>query len=409
MTIYGAKSIYGADIPLSVFGIVSKLNQIFISIIVGLSCGAQPIIGYNYGSGNYIRVRETIKKVIITSFSIGLFFTVIFVGFPSQVVSIFGSSDNELYIEFAIKCCRIYLLTSSLNVIQISTGIILQSFGKVLKSAFTSISRQILLFVPLVLILSFYYGLDGALWAAVASDISAFIISSALLIYEYKLLGKPSDKKSTALDDNTYTDKMPNDKNIVITINREFGSGGRYVGKLVANLLGIKFYDKELIKLVAEESGFTESYIEQNEQKATKFNLEDLNNLTNNDQLYIAQSNVIKKIAKENSCVIIGRCADYILKDEENVIRVFIYSDEENKLKRAINFYNLDEEKAKKEIKKKNELRANHYKYYTGKDWKDFNNYELVVNSDYLGVEETAKLIKEMVIKKSKLNVTIRS
>lgn len=214
MTIYGAKSIYGSDIPLSVFGVVSKLNQIFISVIVGLSCGAQPIVGYNYGAGDYNRVRETMKKVIMTGVAIGLFFTIIFVGFPRQAVSIFGSSDNELYLEFATKCCRIYLATSALNIIQISTGIMLQALGKVVKSAFTSVSRQILLFVPLVLIMSFYYGLDGSLWAAVISDILAFIISSSLLIYEYKSLKKCDNKMSAALENKSKSNGLITDKNI---------------------------------------------------------------------------------------------------------------------------------------------------------------------------------------------------
>ena len=164
--------------------------------------------------------------------------------------------------------------------------------------------------------------------------------------------------------------------------------------------MGIKLYDKDFIEKLAEETGLSPEYIGENEQKRRK--LDNFNDgyyagLNNADQLFIAESNLIKEIANKESCVIIGRCADFILKDNKNVLKIFIYSDMKDKIERATKFYNLDRTEAEKEIKRINKLRENHYNYYTDIEWKNPDNYDLCVNSDTLGVEKTADLICNMV------------
>ena len=161
-------------------------------------------------------------------------------------------------------------------------------------------------------------------------------------------------------------------------------------------MLGIKFYDKEIINLVSKESGMSVEYIEESEQK--KKNIGG-NFYNNDDELFAAETKVIKKLSKE-SCVIVGRCSDYILKDKKDVFKVFLYSSDSDKVKRAVKYYGLDKEKALKEIKKINKLREKHYNYYTNRKWKDFTNYDLVINVDILGVEKTAKIIKETILNK---------
>ena len=197
-------------------------------------------------------------------------------------------------------------------------------------------------------------------------------------------------------------------KNIVITISREYGSGGRYIGRLIADKLGIKLYDKDFIIKLAESTGLSEEYIENNEQKRNLLDI--LNNgyysgMNNSDELFIKESEMIKKIADEESCVIIGRCSDFILRDRDNVVKIFVYSNMENKIKRATEFYNMDEKKARKEIERRDKLRANHYKYYTEKNWADSSNYDICINSDYLGVEKSADLICDIVKQKEKILV----
>ena len=194
---------------------------------------------------------------------------------------------------------------------------------------------------------------------------------------------------------------LPN--KIIITLSREYGSGGRYIGKLIAEKLGIKLYDKQFIVKIAEKTGLSTEYIENNEQKRNA--LANLNNgyyfgMDNSDELFVKESELIKKVAENESCVIVGRCADFILSDRNDVFKVFVYNNEENKIKRATEFYGLDKTNAKKEIRKINKLRANHYKHYTEKNWNDPANYDICINSDILGVEKTSDLICEMIEQK---------
>ena len=160
-----------------------------------------------------------------------------------------------------------------------------------------------------------------------------------------------------------------------------------------------------MVKKISDETGLSEEYIESNEQKRDI--LDSLNNgyyfgLNNADELFLKESELIKSLASSQSCVIIGRCSDFILKEYDNVVKVFIYSDKESKIKRATEYYGLGKSNAEKEIKRIDKLRANHYKYYTEKEWKDFTNYDLIMNSDKIGVESCANIICEFVKEKNK-------
>ena len=393
---YGAESKYGADIPITVLGIVMKISQILNSIIIGIAAGSQPILGYNYGAGKYDRVKKTLKYVLGLSVIISTIAFILFQTIPDKLISIFGSG-NELYMDFACVAFRTYLMLVICNGVQIPSGIFFQAIGKSAKSAILSLSRQILFLIPAMVIFGSMFGLIGVLYAGPFADGLAFIISGILIIVEMKHLGK-GKVKSKALVDNTSTNKKVK-KHVVITISREYGSGGRYVGRLIADKLGIKFYDKEIITKLAEVTGLSEEYIENNEQKRDASAI--LNNgfymgLDNADELFVKESELIKELAAKDSCVIIGRCADFILKDEKNVIKVFVYSGMEDKIKRATQIYGYEEDKAKKEIERIDKLRANHYKHYTDKDWKDFSNYDICINSDLLGVEKSAEVICNM-------------
>lgn len=397
---YGAETKFGAEIPITVLGIVMKINQILNSIIVGIAVGAQPIIGYNYGAEKYDRVKSALKRVLGISVIISTIAFILFQTIPDKLISIFGSGDAN-YMEFACMSFKIYLMLCICNGIQIPSGIFFQAIGKSLKSAILSLSRQILFLIPAMFFLSSIFGLVGVLYGGPFADGLAFIISSTLLILEIKHFGK-NKMLSTALIDDTSTDNKLNQQ-IVITVSREYGSGGRYVGRLIADKLGIKFYDKEFITKLAIETGLSEEYIENAEQKREK--LEGLNSgysvgINTADELFIKESELIKKIANEGSCVIIGRCSDFILKDRDNVVKVFIYSNMENKIKRAIDIYGIQKNKAEKEIKRIDKLRANHYKYYTEREWKDYSNYDICLNSDVLGVEKTADFVCDIVKEK---------
>ncbi len=403
---YGSESKFGSEIPITVLGIVIKISQILNSIIIGIAAGTQPIIGYNYGAEKYDRVKKTLKIVLITSVAISTIAFILFKAIPDKLIAIFGSGD-ENYIEFACLTFRTYLMLCICNGIQIPAGIFFQAIGKSVRSAVLSLSRQLIILIPSMIILGKIFGLMGVLYAGPVADGLAVILAIILLVIELKKLKAPISKEKAKEDTAQIESKL--EEHITITIAREYGSGGRYVGKLLAERLGIKLYDKNFISKVAEETGLSENYIEENEQK--KSNLAHLNNsyyagLSNSDELFLNEANIIKDLAQKESCVIIGRCADFILKEQENVIKVFIYSDMENKIKRATEIYEVDRKNAEKEITKINKLRANHYKYYTGKEWNDFRNYDISINSDTLGVEKTADIIYEMVLEK--LNMRVR-
>lgn len=397
MTKYGVDSKFGSDIPLSVYGIISKVNSLYVSSILGIAIGVQPIIGFNYGAGNYERVREALKKVMIIGFAIGLAFNIMFQFFPKTIISIFITESDPtygLFMEFAIDFSKIFLMVCCLNAFEMCSSIVIQSLGNVKKATLVSFTRQIILFIPLALILTNKMGLYGALYAGPIADSLCFLVVIFIFGSEYLKLLK-LEHNDVELKEEKKKVKKRNQK-IVITIGREYGSGGRYVGKLLSDLLEIPLYDKEMIYLTSKESGLSTKYIEKNEQK--KGNIGGIF-YSNDDELFIAESKVIKKLASD-SCIIVGRCADYILKDEKDIFKVFLYSSEEDKIKRAIEYYGLDEKNASKQIKKVNQERAKHYKYYTNRDWKDFSNYHLVLNVDTFGVEKTAEIIKEAVEKK---------
>ena len=394
---YGMDSKYGSEIPITVFGIVMKINQILNSIIIGIAAGTQPILGYNYGARKFDRVKKTLKTVLGLSVIISTIAFILFQTIPEVLISIFGSGDAN-YMEFACIAFRTYLLLCIANGVQIPSGIFFQAIGKSIKSAILSLSRQIVLLIPAMIILGHSFGIMGVLYAGPVADGLAFALAIVLLVKEVRYLGKQTNK-SEALPDDTSTNNQLT-KHTVITIAREYGSGGRYVGRLIADKLGIKFYDKEFIEKLATETGLSEEYIESHEQKRDV--LDGLNNgyyfgLNNADDLFIKESELIKEVAEKESCVIIGRCADFILQDKENVLKVFIYSDMEDKIKRATEIYGFDKEKAEKEIKRIDKLRANHYKYYTEKQWDNHANYDICINSDTLGVEKSADIICEMI------------
>ena len=396
MTKLGAVSEFGADIPLSAYGIISKVNSIYISIVIGISIGAQPIIGFNYGAGNKDRVKEVLKKVLITNFTFGILFNVIFALFPQVILNAFIKQSDptyDLFMKFAITMCRSFILVCGLNALEMTTSVLLQSLGKVFKATVLAFTRQIILLIPIALILSlvFNFGIYGVLYAGLIADLITFVLAIFVFRSEYIILSQDSDKEE--VEDIKQISNYKG-KHIVVTIAREYGSGGRFVGKLLAKDLGINFYDKEIISMTAKESGLSKSYVKNSEE--TKSNATYIDN--NSDLIYMAEKKVIKKLAKE-SCVIVGRLACDILKDNKDTLKVFIYNSDEGKVKRAIKYFGIDKNKAEKEVKKINKQRRKYFKYYTGKELNDLSNYDLCFNSDVISVEEIAKTIKNVIEK----------
>lgn len=196
------------------------------------------------------------------------------------------------------------------------------------------------------------------------------------------------------------------DNKVIITIARGYGSGGRTIGQMLSKKLGIEFYDKDLIKLASEESGINEALFGQTDEK-TKAGVfgktgvykggvisPDKKSFTSEENLFNYQAMVMKKLADEKSCIIVGRCADFVLSGRDNVIRVFVYADEENCVKNVAEVKGItDRKEALKKISVIDKERAAYYKAHTGREWIDARNYDLCLNSGDLGFDKCVDII----------------
>ncbi len=189
----------------------------------------------------------------------------------------------------------------------------------------------------------------------------------------------------------------------VITISREFGSGGRTIGKEVAKKLGYEYYDKEIIEKIASESGLSKSFIEENAEHAPGTNIfsyafvgRNENGESISDYLWKAQCKVINDIAEKGNCVIVGRCADYILLDRIDCLHVFVHADMEKRIDRIINLYGETNEKPEKRIIKKDKKRKANYKYYTDRTWGMSQNYHITLDSGVIGIDKCVDVICDL-------------
>ncbi|WP_026836001.1 AAA family ATPase [Eubacterium xylanophilum] len=194
----------------------------------------------------------------------------------------------------------------------------------------------------------------------------------------------------------------------VITLNRQYGSGGREIGEKLAKELGVPFYDNQIISRAAKESGFSEMAFESMEDKASNsllysiamgmnvFGNQDMsfNGLSLDDRIFLAQSNVIRKVAEEGGCVIVGRCADYILRDYDDIVNVFVSANLDFRIKRSIKEYDIPDGKAGEIVAKKDKSRSNYYRYHVGERWEDLTNYDLVIRSDLVGIDRAVTVLK---------------
>ncbi len=202
------------------------------------------------------------------------------------------------------------------------------------------------------------------------------------------------------------------DKKIIINVGRQLGSGGLVIAKRLADDLGCNFYDKELLNLAAKESGFSEKFFEQNDEKKGFFRslfhmhapfVSDsnfYNNKLSQESLFQFQSDAIRKAAEAHSCVFVGRCADYVLRDFKNTVSVFVTADLDERIARVCKRHGCNADEAKKIIENKEASRASYYNYYTGKVWGHSTSYDLCINSSILGMDGTVEFVKEFIGKK---------
>ena len=383
---YGSVSVFGPDIPLAAFVVIMKLFQIVLNIGIGIAAGAQPIVGYNYGAGQYDRVRELLKLMLKWTAIICLICTVLFEAVPQIFIRLFGS-DGELYTQFATQCLRIYLSLIVFTCVQKVCAIFLQSIGHARAAVPLSVLRDALLIV-FSLILPLRLGVTGIFWAAPAADTIAVLVTFFFMVRLWNELSRrPAEETGMAV-------LQPSRAGIILTISREHGSAGKQIGQLVAEKMGIPCYYKEMIALAAKESGLSKEFISSlntNENMAMR---ELYLSTEAVQQAVTAQDKAIKRIANTGSCVIVGRAADYVLRGYENVVRVFIYAPAGYRVQNVMKMYGDTHEQGQKSITRSDAARSAYYKSISGREWGDPHGYELCVDSS-IGAEAAASLICE--------------
>ena len=204
--------------------------------------------------------------------------------------------------------------------------------------------------------------------------------------------------------------------NLVITIGRQFGSGGRQIGKLLSEKLGIPYYDKEILAEAAKNSGICEEIFEHHDEKPTRSLLFSLvtgvqmhgalgaayMDMPLNHKVFLAQFDAIRRLAGEGSCIIVGRCADYVLRDNPDVVKLFVKADLDKRMARAIEVHGVEADKAEDYVRKMDKQRASYYNYYATNTWGDVNNYDLCLDTGKLGIEGSAELIMNYIALRDK-------
>ena len=383
---YGARSAYGADIPLAAFVVIMKLFQIVLNIAIGIAAGAQPIVGYNYGAKTYGRVRELLKLMIQWTAIVGLICIVLFEAVPGVFIRMFGSASDPVYFHFAVLCLRIYLSLILVTCVQKVCAIFLQSIGKAKAAAPLSVLRDVLLIV-FSLLIPVFMGVTGIFWAAPAADVLAIFVTAAVMVRVWKELGQEKEEREPAA-----AAIRQSRQGTVITIAREHGSAGKRIGQIVGENLDIPCYYKELVAVAAQESGLAQEFISgiNSDENAVMRELY----LTADPvkRAVAAQEKAICHIADAGSCVIIGRSADYVLRGYPNVVRIFIYAPKSYREKKIMEMYGDSPEAAKKSITRSDAARSAYYKSISGQEWGNPHGYELCIDAS-VGEEAAADMI----------------
>lgn len=400
--------IYGqaqyTQIPMAVFGIVMKYFQIVISVSVGAAAGCAPIAGYNTGAGRNDRVKELFTKLLILEGCVGIVALLIAEFLPNQIMALFGAAqESQYYIDFALKCFRIYLCLIPLATINKGTFIYLQSLGKAKESTAISMIREIIFGVGFVLLIPMYFALNGVLYSMPVADLLTFVIAVVFIAKVYKEL----DAKIATTDTVQQTLEQPVSESIasdgkVIVIGRSFGSGGRTIGKAVADKLGIPYYDKEILDQMAKDGGFKNTkYFEEIDEKPIQSTIANgafLSDAPFESMESIAiqlQRSAIENIASKGACVIVGRHADsYVPKDR--LLSVFITSNIEDRKARVSMREGISETESLRKIEKVDKERASYYNSISDKNWGEASTYDLCLDSSKFGMEGTVNLIVEV-------------
>ena len=349
-------------------------------------------VSYNYAARKIDRCRKTLRTAVCFGLALMAAGMLCFLLFPSQMLRVFTADP------LVIQIGRIGFRFVGISFLPLVTSLIFpvffQAVGSSLKSSVLTVIRTVVLFVPLGFLFS-RLGLNR-FW--LTFPVTETLTSLVGLVFYRRFLAQDyvSEAAPIRADDGDTIALKPSHPGVIITIAREHGSSGKQVGRLVAQKLGVPFYYKEMVALAAHESGLDREFISDIHQNAPDV-LRDLYLSSHAVQRAIkAQDRIIRKIAANGSCVIVGRAADHVLKDQENVIRVFVHAPLQYRIGRGMEVYGDTLSEAKRNIRRSDRARASYYRHISGRRWGDARHYELSVDSS-AGVEKTADVILQYV------------
>lgn len=381
-----------SDQAVTALGLYYKWQTFFFIPLGAMQTCIVPVISFNYAARNIDRCKKTLTSAVKFGVALMAIGTLCFELIPSQMLRVFTS--DPLVIEIGTIGFRIIGLSFPPLVTSLIFPVFFQAVGSSLKSSLLTVIRTLVLFVPL----GFAFSRFGLNWFWLTFPVTELLTSGVGILFYRQFLSKDYVRTEKPLlpDTEELTALNPSKPGVIITIAREHGSSGKQIGKLVASALGIPFYYKEMVALAAHESGLDREFISDINKNSPDV-LRELY-LSSHVVRYAikAQNQIIRKIADNGSCVIVGRAADHVLKDYDNVVRVFIYAPKDYRIGRVMEVYGDTLQEAKRNIRRSDKARASYYRHISGKHWGDAKNYELTVDSS-IGREESAEAILKYV------------
>lgn len=382
----------GGNILSAAYGVTSKCGTIALHISIGIAQGVMPLIGFSYGAKNHKRVHEVCSLSFKILWIFSIVFLVIVQLMPAAIAGVFTPHAETIQVAATFMRCWSWCVIG-MSLFNMYNSVF-QAVGKWKTSLLLAVLRLGIIFTVLAFVMDAIWGVTGLMWVQAVTDTLSFVIAAVLYARFKKSVIREVKESPVVVQKTT---------NRIIAISREFGSGGRTIGKEVAAKLGIPCYDSEIIEKIAAETGFAKEYVEQYGEYAISDNLynnalagRNYNGQSDADKLWLAQTDVITKLAKQGPCVIVGRCADYILRDTADCLSVFIHASDEKRAERIVSVYGQRDEAPAQRLHDKDKKRKAYYELYTGTSWGEAENYALCLDSGVLGIEKCVEIIKDL-------------
>ncbi len=373
-----------ATILVGSFGIYYKIQQIALFSAFGLSNTIISILSFNYGMKDKERIDACIKYGILDTMIVSFILTIVFEIFAKPLSSLFALSEGTS--KEIVELCTVSLRIASIGFVFMGFSVavqgILQSLGYAVRPLIISLLRLVIFVFPLAYFFTLSDNVTNIVWWT-------FPIAEALTAIVSIFILKRTYKEKVAILEENEKKKDVNEK-LIISISRQHGTGGKEIARKVAEKLSMKFYDKEEIKKFAIENSLIENKYSDDELYNFYLSLD-----AEKDSM-IKQAETIKMIASKNDCVIVGRCADYILKDNPNLIKIFLYAPMEYRINKVQEMYKDSYDNAKKHIIKSDKSRTSYYEIIANKQWGDKENYDLCINCE-IGNDKIVNTICEYI------------